>query len=41
MMRMSLINQGYVANFGHGITQWSNPDHAKAFIDAVHDYQIS
>ncbi len=31
---------GYIANFGHGITQWSNPDHAKAFIDAVHEYQI-
>lgn len=36
-----LDKSGYVANFGHGITQWSNPDHAKAFIDAVHDYQIS
>ena len=35
-----LDKTGYVANFGHGITQWSNPDHAKAFIDAVHDYQI-
>ncbi|VEG13669.1 uroporphyrinogen decarboxylase [Moraxella cuniculi] len=31
---------GYIANFGHGITQWSDPDHAKAFIDAVHDYQL-
>lgn len=31
---------GYVANLGHGITQWVNPDHAKVFIDAVHDYQI-
>lgn len=35
-----LDKTGYVANFGHGITQWSNPDHAKAFIDAVHEYQI-
>ena len=32
---------GYVANFGHGITQWVDPDHAKAFVDAVHDYQIN
>lgn len=31
---------GYVANLGHGITQWVNPDHAKVFIDAVHDYQL-
>ncbi|MDO5768181.1 MAG: uroporphyrinogen decarboxylase [Psychrobacter sp.] len=31
---------GYVANFGHGITQWVNPDHAKVFIDAVHSYQL-
>lgn len=31
---------GYVANFGHGITQWANPDHAKIFIDAVHEYKI-
>lgn len=35
-----LDKTGYVANFGHGITQWSNPDHAKAFIDAVHEYQL-
>lgn len=31
---------GYIANLGHGITQWVNPDNAKVFIDAVHDYQI-
>lgn len=31
---------GYIANLGHGITQWVNPDHAKYFIDAVHNYQI-
>ena len=31
---------GYVANLGHGITQWVNPDHAKVFIDAVHDYEL-
>ena len=31
---------GYIANLGHGITQWVNPDNAKVFIDALHDYQI-
>ncbi|MFW2176356.1 MULTISPECIES: uroporphyrinogen decarboxylase [unclassified Moraxella] len=31
---------GYVANLGHGIQQWVNPDHAKAFIDAVHEFQL-
>jgi len=31
---------GYVANLGHGITQWVNPEHAKVFIDAVHDYVL-
>lgn len=31
---------GYIANFGHGITQWANPDHAKVFVDAVHDFKI-
>lgn len=31
---------GYVANLGHGINQWVNPDHAKAFIDAVHDFKL-
>ncbi len=31
---------GYVANLGHGITQWVNPDRAKVFLDAVHDYQL-
>ncbi len=35
-----LEKTGYVANLGHGISQWTNPDHAKAFIDAVHEYQI-
>lgn len=29
---------GYVANFGHGITQWVEPDHAKIFVDAVHEF---
>lgn len=32
------IHTGYVANFGHGITQWANPDHAKIVIDTVHEY---
>ena len=31
---------GYVANLGHGITQWVDPERAKVFIDAVHEYQI-
>lgn len=31
---------GYIANLGHGITQWVNPDNAKVFIDAVHDYRL-
>ena len=31
---------GYVANLGHGITQWVDPENAKVFIDAVHEYQI-
>ncbi|UNU73099.1 uroporphyrinogen decarboxylase [Moraxella nasovis] len=35
------IHSGYVANFGHGITQWANPDHAKIFVDAVHEFVIA
>lgn len=31
---------GYIANLGHGITQWVNPDHAKVFVDAVHEYRV-
>lgn len=34
------IHTGYVANFGHGITQWANPDHAKIFVDAVHEFKL-
>ncbi|AKG07530.1 uroporphyrinogen decarboxylase [Moraxella bovoculi] len=34
------IHTGYVANFGHGITQWANPDHAKVFVDAVHEFKL-
>ncbi|WII94531.1 uroporphyrinogen decarboxylase [Moraxella haemolytica] len=37
---VSGIHTGYVANFGHGITQWANPDHAKVFVDAVHEFQL-
>lgn len=32
------IHTGYVANLGHGITQWVNPEHAGIFVDAVHEY---
>ena len=28
---------GHVFNLGHGIHQHVNPDHAKVFIDAVHE----
>ncbi|MCF7980943.1 MAG: uroporphyrinogen decarboxylase, partial [Pseudomonadales bacterium] len=28
---------GHVFNLGHGISQFANPDHAKVFIDAVHE----
>lgn len=31
---------GYIANLGHGITQWTNPDHVKALVDAVHAYPL-
>lgn len=31
---------GYIANLGHGITQWVDPDNAKVFIDAVHNYKL-
>lgn len=29
---------GYVANLGHGITQWVNPDMPKFLVDTVHEY---
>lgn len=34
------IHTGYVANFGHGITQWADPEHAKVFVDAVHEFKL-
>lgn len=32
------IPTAYVANLGHGITQWVNPEHAGVFVDAVHEF---
>jgi uroporphyrinogen decarboxylase len=29
--------EGHVFNLGHGIHQFADPDHAKAFVDAVHE----
>ncbi|EPJ46102.1 MAG: uroporphyrinogen decarboxylase [Osedax symbiont Rs1] len=29
---------GHVFNLGHGIHQFANPEHAKVFVDAVHEY---
>ncbi|RSR51992.1 uroporphyrinogen decarboxylase, partial [Acinetobacter baumannii] len=29
---------GYVANLGHGITQWVDPAQPKIFVDTVHEY---
>lgn len=34
------VATGYVANLGHGITQWVNPDMPKIFVDAVHEFQL-
>ncbi len=31
---------GHVFNLGHGIHQHVNPDHAKAFVDAVHELSV-
>ena len=32
------VPTGYVANLGHGITQWVDPVHAGVFVDAVHEF---
>lgn len=32
------VPTGYVANLGHGITQWVNPEHAGVFVEAVHEF---
>jgi uroporphyrinogen decarboxylase len=34
-------NDGHVFNLGHGITPDINPDNAKIFIDAVHEFSSS
>lgn len=31
---------GYVANLGHGITQWVNPSQPKILVDTVHEYSL-
>ncbi len=35
--RTDASKTGYVANLGHGITQWVDPAHAGVFVDAVHE----
>ena len=35
---MPMGKTGYVANLGHGITQWVDPAKPKVFIDTVHEY---
>ncbi|RYZ95655.1 MAG: uroporphyrinogen decarboxylase [Moraxellaceae bacterium] len=32
------MHTGYVANLGHGITQWVDPKNAGVFVDAVHEF---
>ncbi|MEC7120134.1 MAG: uroporphyrinogen decarboxylase family protein, partial [Pseudomonadota bacterium] len=32
------VSTGYVANLGHGITQWVDPMNAGVFVDAVHEF---
>jgi len=29
---------GHVFNLGHGIHQFADPEHAKVFVDAVHEF---
>lgn len=32
--------EGHVFNLGHGISQFADPEHARAFIDAVHELSV-
>lgn len=34
------VATGYVANLGHGITQWVNPDQPRIFVDTVHEFVL-
>jgi uroporphyrinogen decarboxylase len=34
------VPTGYVANLGHGITQWVDPANAGVFVDAVHELSM-
>lgn len=38
MLTQSGEKTGYVANLGHGITQWVDPAQPKIFVDTVHEY---
>ncbi len=31
-------SRGHIANLGHGLYPDHNPDHVRAFVEAVHDY---
>lgn len=34
------VGNGHVFNLGHGIALDANPDHAKVFVDAVHEFSV-